>query len=264
MSNLVRILAGLLLSLLLSLSACTDHRLNEPGQPRLRLKRTISTSPGFPGTTEFVYDPQGRQAAYVYLGDRATFSYDANNRVSNILFPYVTTVDITGEQTVFTYDDAQRQVRATNSLLITVNGQYTPRNPIKTSVYNFDTQNLPTSLVESTPISTIVATTEFSFSAGNLARTVSQSTASANRTASDYSYDSHPNPFFGLIGPGVTDARRFSRNNVVKLTTTTNLGTPTQSQPQDQYTIQYEYNAQGLPIRAITSNTELRFEYESY
>lgn len=260
MRNLIPILTGLLIGL----SACTDHRLTEPGQPRLRLKRTISTSPGFPGTTEFLYDSQGRQAAYIYLGDRATFSYDASNRVSSILFPYVTTVDITGEQTVFTYDDTQRQVRATNSLLITVNGQYTPRNPIKTSIYTFDTQKQPTSLVESTPTSTFISTTEYSFSAGNLARTVSQSTASASRTAFDYSYDSHPNPFYGLIGPGVTDARRFSRNNVIKLTVTDNLGTPMQSQPRDQYTIQYEYNAQGLPTRAVTLNTELRFEYENY
>lgn len=281
MLHTTRFLMGLGLSLLLSLSACTKteevleepeqpllrlgaSRLNEPGQPRLRLKRTTSTSPGFPGTTEFLYDQKGRQSAYVYLGDTARFTYDANDRITSILFAYKTTVDITGEQTLFEYDDAQRQVRTTNSLLITINGQYTPRNAIEKATYTMDSQNQPISFVRMSPQTLASTTNEQSFTDGNLTRSVQQSSSSSYRYALDFAYDNRPNPYFGLIGPGVTDMRRFSRNNVAKATMIDNFGTPTQGLPRDQYTIQYEYNEQGLPTRAVAPGMVLRFEYESY
>lgn len=263
MITITRALVGLALMLLVGLAGCLDHRLNgtdQPSQPRLRLKRTTSTSPGFPGVTEFVYDQQGRQAAFIYVGDRATFTYDANGRLNKILYAYQTTVAITGEQTIVTYDDAQRQVRAALSNLITVNGQYTPQTLLKTSTYTYDAQqNLPTTLVESTPTPATVSTTEFSFAGGNLVRTIGQTAGQTNRTTFDYSYDGQTNPFYGLIGPGITDARRFSRNNVVKTVVTSSNGGG-----QSQLMIQYEYNAQGFPTSATAGNTELRYEYETY
>lgn len=254
-------------SLLVGLAACTDHlQPTEPTsqpQTRLRLKRTVSTSPGFPGTTEFVYDQQGRQTAFIYLGDRADFTYNAASRLSSILFAYQTTVDITGEQTLFSYNDAQRQVRSTLSLLTTVNGQYTPSSQLKTSTYTFDTSfNKPVSLVDSSRNPATVSTTTYTFTGDNLTRTRNQSSSQPNQTAFDYSYDDKPNPFYGLIGPGITDARRFSRNNVAKTVVTNGLGTATES--QSQLMIQYEYNAQGLPTRAVAGPTQLTYEYETY
>lgn len=261
MKNSMRTLIGFAFCLLLGLNACTDHRPNEPAPARLRLKRTISNSPGFPGTTEFLYDTQGRQAAFIYLGDTARFTYEAANRLSSILFAYKTVVDVTGEQTTFTYDDAQRQVRSTLVDLITVNGQYTPRNPLKTSIYTFDgTTNLPVTLVESTPYSPGSSRVDYQSGGGNLTRSTAKPASQNGQTIFAYTYDSHPNPFNGLIGPGITDARRFSTNNVVRMVVTSGTEMPTQSETNTQY----EYNAQGLPTRAVSGMFELRYEYETY
>ena len=275
-----RILRVLKLGLLLGLSACTQNqplvepeqpqllrlgaaRTDDPNQPRLRLKRTISTSPGLPGTTDFLYDQQGRQSGYVYLGDTARFTYDANDRITSILYAYVTRENVTGEQTVFTYDNAQRQVRTTLSLLTTVNGQYTPLRAIKTSTYTMDDQNQPIRFTDTSPQSGGSSAYEQTFASGNLTRTLSQS-GSSDRLASDYTYDNRLNPFLGLIGPGVGDMRRFSRNNVLKLSMIDHFGTPSQGQPRDVYSVQYEFNEQGLPTRATSPGVVLRYEYESY
>ena len=280
MVRAIRIQTVLKLGLLLGLSACTQNqpliesqptqllrlgvaRTNDLGQPRLRLKRTISTSPGLPGTTDFLYDRQGRQSGFVYLGDTAKFTYDANDRITNILFAYATRDNITGEQTVFTYDDAQRQVRTTLSLLTTINGQYTPLRAIKTASYTMDDQNQPVRFTDVSPQSGASSAYEQTFASGNLARTVSQS-GNSDRTASDYTYDDRLNPFMGLIGPGVGDMRRFSRNNVLKLSMIDKLGTSSEGQPRDIYSIQYEFNEQGLPTRAVSPGVVLRYEYESY
>jgi hypothetical protein len=275
-----RILTVLGLSLLLGVSACTEKqpvedpqqpqllrlgaaRLNDPDQPRLRLKRTISTSPGLPGTTEFLYDQQGRQSGYVYLGDTAKFTYDADDRITNILLAYLTRDNITGEQTVFTYDNAQRQVRATLSLLTTVNGQYTPLRSIKISTYSLDDKNQPVSFTDTAPQSGGSSVYEQTFDSGNMTRSVSQS-GSSNQVASDFTYDNRLNPFFGLIGPGIGDMRRFSRNNVLKLSMIDKFGSPSQGQPRDIYSIQYEFNEQGLPTRAVSPGVVLRYEYERF
>ncbi|RYC69846.1 hypothetical protein [Spirosoma sordidisoli] len=280
MVHITRSLTGLTISLFLGLSACTQNqslvepeppqllrlgatRTNDPGQPRLRLKRTVSTSPGLPGITEFLYDQQGRQSGYVYLGDTATFTYDANDRITSILYSYTTRENVTGEQTIFAYDDAQREVRATLSLLTTINGQYAPLRAIKTSVYRMDGQNQPIGFTDTSPQSGASSAYEQTFAGGNLSRTISQA-GSSSRVASDFTYDNRSNPFFGLIGPGIGDMRRFSRNNVLKLSMIDNFGSPTQAQPRDVYTIQYEFNEQGLPTRAVSPGVVLRYEYESY
>ncbi|GAB3752399.1 hypothetical protein [Spirosoma pomorum] len=280
MFHAARILTILGLSLLAGLSACTENqsvnepeqpqllrlgaaRLNDPSQPRIRLKRTISTSPGLPGTTDFLYDKQGRQSGYVYLGDTAKFTYDANDRVTNIRYTYVTRDNITGEQTAFTYDDALRQIRTTVSLLTTTNGQYTPLRTITTSAYTLDAQNQPVSFTNTSPQTSASSSYEQTFAGGNMTRSISQS-GSSYRTASDFTYDNRLNPFFGLIAPGVGDMRRFSRNNVTKLSMIDNFGASTQAQPRDIYTIQYEFNEQGLPTRAVSPGVVLRYEYESF
>lgn len=281
MVHATRIRTGLQLGLLLGLSACTQNqpdpqpsqqpqllrlgeaRANDPNQPRLRLKRTFSTSPGLPGTTEFLYDQQGRQSGYVYLGDTARFTYDANDRITRIQSSYTTQSNITGEQTEFSYDDAGRQVRATLSLLTTVNGQYTPLRVIKTSTYTMDDQNQPIRFNDSSPQSGGSTSYEQTFANGNMTRSVSQANNS-DKVASDYTYDNRLNPFYGLIGPGVGDMRRFSRNNVLKLAIIDQFGSPSPAQPRDAYSIQYEFNEEGLPTRAVSPGVILRYEYERF
>lgn len=278
-----RIWTGLQLGLLLGLGACTQNqplleteppqqpqllrlgaaRATDSGQPRLRLKRTLSTSPGLPGTTEFLYDQQGRQSGYVYLGDTVRFTYDADDRITRIRSRYTTQSDITGEQTEFSYDEAGRQVRATLSLLTTINGQYTPLRAIKTSTYTMDEQNQPIRFTDSSPQSSSSTAYEQTFASGNMTRSVSQANNS-DKVASDYSYDSRLNPFYGLIGPGVGDMRRFSRNNVLKLVMIDQFGSASPAQPRDVYSIQYEFNEQGLPTRAVSPGVILRYEYESF
>ena len=42
------------------------------------------------------------------------------------------------------------------------------------------------------------------------------------------------------------------------------FGSTTQSQPREVYSIQYEFNEQGLPTQAVSTGVVLRYEYESH
>lgn len=218
---------------------CTDH-LSRPTSPqRLRLKTVTSTNTdGTTTQTTFEYDVQNRLVAYNdYTGLRNTITYDAQNQYQQI--------DNSVSRTYFTYQSSQNGMLVTAKRYVLDVGE----RLVETYTYGFDAGNR---LTNSTYVQGTVANpnlvtqseTTYAYTGDNITTVTVK--ALRNTRIDTYQYDDKPNPFYGLIGPGVDELRRFSRNNA------TQLGI--------QPTIVYEYNAQGLPTR-IGDQT---LTYESY
>jgi len=67
--------------------------------------------------------------------------------------------------------------------------------------------------------------------------------------SADYQYDDKINPYYGLIGSGITEQRRYSFNIIVKSTYTPDVTYPTANQTTE--VASYEYNAQEYPTWVI-------------
>lgn len=123
-----------------------------------------------------------------------------------------------------------------------------------------DGQNNPLSQYN-TPILTggqDIVYSSYSYLNGNITKEGNQSCGRCSLSTITYQFDDKPNPFYGLIGPGITEVRRSSRNNVVR---SFYAFAP---QPDQETLLSYEYNAQGYPTKATSSGGEVRFEYKRY
>ena len=227
--------------------SCTDH-LSRPASPqRLRLKTTTSTFDGTTTQTSFEYDAQNRQVAYSQGDVRGTITYDAQGQYQQIDETRPNGVT----RTRFTYQSSAqgREVTAIVYGVTPVNGREL-ESLIETRTYNFDANNQLTrsSYTAGELIGASTTFTTYSYTGTN----VTTVEAGSNRTVYTYLYefDDKLNPYYGLIGPGIDEVRRFSRNNPIKYTPVPSAGN----------TYSYEYNVQGLPTRI--DNTTLT--YESY
>ncbi|MFD2569950.1 hypothetical protein ACFSUS_04845 [Spirosoma soli] len=250
------------LALVVSLWSCTDHRLNENQQPRLRLKRTISTVPGSAGTTEFFYDAQGREASFVSGDYKGIFEYANTNRIQRFFF-IIPGGSFPGEYNLFTYNSANPEGGVnvlTSTLRAIINGDYIKGDERRNyTLYPIVNQKGQFSEV---PVnSPFGVTSDLTYAGNNLIQKITRPLRAGLTTNVTYEYDDKANPFYGLIGlEGVSGIPSlYNRNNVTKVTTEVQ-GNPT---PQIVVT-QYEYNAQGLPTKATTGGGEIRFEYETY
>ncbi len=246
MSRIIRIQLTALL-LINTLWGCTDHSSRPLTPLRLRLKTT--TSANFDGTTtqnSFTYDAQNRLIAYSEGNDtRGTITYNAQNQYQRIDF-------VRGSATYRT--DFTYQTFAGGSRSVTAVTNQVFQNGVTgladTRTYSFDANNRLTrssyAPAGSTPIGETISI--YTYTGEN----ITQVQANAIRTVATYLYefDDKPNPFYGLVGAGIDEVRRYSRNNLVKYTPV----------PSASYIYSYEYNAQGLP----TKIDNVTLTYESY
>lgn len=251
----------ILVSLLGLLTACTDHRLGELSPQRLRLKRTLSTLPGFPGTTVFNYDSQGRESSFTYEGYEGRFTYDSQNRVR--VYNYIKSdAPNASELYSFNYLGADT-VRMYRYAALLYQGDYSPQIRLRDYYYLLNSAQQPVFVSDAAP----TAGPEyhngvFTYSGGNLIRREEISYARSPVYSADYQFDDKYNPYYSLIGPGITEQRRYSLNNIVKSTYTPDVRYPTANQTTE--VASYEYNAQGYPTSVTFPSGKVMFEYERY
>lgn len=251
----------LIVCLLSVLAACTDHRLGELAPDRLRLKRTVSTIPGFPGTTVFTYDSQGRENSFTYEGYEGRFTYDNQNRVR--VYNYIKSDSPNASELYsFNYLGADT-VRVFRSAALLSQGEYSPRTRLRDYYYLLNSAKQPVFVSDAAPSAgPEYHNGVFTYSGGNLIRREDISYARSPVYGADHQYDNKINPFYGLIAPGITEQRQYSQNNIVKSTYTPDVRYPTLNQTVDVVT--YEYNTQGYPTSATSSGGKVTFEYERY
>jgi hypothetical protein len=251
----------LLLSLVSGLAACTDHRTGQLTPERLRLKRTVSTLPGFPGTTVFNYDSQGRESSFTYEGYEGRFTYNEQNKVR--LYNYVQLSNTNAaEQYSFNYPRPDSVIIYRYAAILN-QGQYSPVVRQRDYYYNLNAAQQPIYVFDAAPgYGPEFHNATFTYTASNLTRQEAVSYARSPVYSADYQYDDRYNPYYGLIGPGITEQRRYSLNNIVKSTFTPDVRYPTANQTTE--VASYEYNAQGYPTSATYPSGKLTFEYERY
>lgn len=241
----------LALFLMVGLLACTDHRLRPLSPLGFRLKtveivngltttfnydsgnRVESYSRSNGGQGLFYYDDQSRYLRYDVpstqipgQGERARFTYLPNTNGFNVnLNTYISgsSIEFQFEQRSYGVDDNKRVTGFTN------NGQ----SRLETQSYEYTGDNITTAVF------TVLRT----------------------RSTRIYEFDNKPNPYYGLIVPGVDDFITYSRNNITKVTTVSSNGSPF---VVAEYV--YEYNERGLPTRVINKDgtQDVRFTYESF
>ena len=253
--NLRTLLTGVLL--ICSVLACTDHRLNPVAPSGLRLKTTLNVNSGSsPFNTEYTYGSNNRVTSFTTtLGTKGVFTYDEKNQYKQFNYFYQLADESRGERTLFQYSQDG------NSLTVNTNffENGNQGSIFKTTRYEFDAdKRLLGSSTGDGPGST-VETSTYQYTGGNI---TSQSIiANGTTRITAYEYDDKPNPYYGLIAPDIGEIRRFSRNNVTKITDVT------PGEPQRVFgEYFYEYNAQGLPQKQIlrTGTQMVLFTYESY
>ncbi|GAB3570657.1 hypothetical protein GCM10027578_27400 [Spirosoma luteolum] len=243
------------------LTACTDHRLGELTPQRLRLKRTVSTLPGFPGTTVFNYDSQGRESSFTYEGYEGRFTYDSQNRVRD--YNYIKSdAPNASDLYYFTYLGADT-VRMYHYVALLYQGNYSPQIRLRDYQYQLNSAKQPVSVYDAAPgAGPVYHSGVFTYSGGNLTRRVDVSFARAPLNSNDYQFDDKINPYYDLIGPGITEQRRYSLNNIIRSTYTPDVRFPTANQTTE--VASYEYNAQGYPTSVTYPSGKVTFEYERY
>lgn len=266
LSNVIKCFT-LLLFLNMVLGSCTDHRQGELSPNRLRLKRTISTYPGFPGTTEFAYDGAGRESGFTYGNYIGSFTYNSRGQVATYIYAgpvssvangYTT---YEGDYNEFSYS-SPTNLTVYNGPLVAVNGNYVSDRTFARRVYTYTLDGQSRTLSQyNTPVSAggqDLATSDYTYSGDNIVKEANRSCSRCTPSTTAYQFDDKSNPFYGLIGPGITEVRRSSRHNVIR---SVYAFAP---QPDQETVISYEYNAQGYPTKATSSGGEVRFEYERY
>ncbi len=253
-----------------SLWSCTDHR-NSPAAPqRLRLKATDNSIPqasslaDYQGRTEYSYDQMGRLASVFRPGvSRTLFMYDEQNRVLRYMvqgelspdFYWIVLEYLVGgsSATVQSYKNSDRK---------------SPFSTDPTGTISFGTDGRVTNW--STGVGPNLHANSYTYTGDNITH-ISEA-FSRTQTSSLQEYDSKLNPFYGLITPDytgiITDisrddvVRRSNRNNVIKYS----IVDRTSGNVTKTTLYEYDYNAQGLPIKARVTGQpgELVFTYEAY
>jgi len=236
-----------------------------------RIKRIVYEGAWATGaTTEFEYGSDGKVSRAIYVGHdfgrgapKGLFTYNASNQLASYTYqyPYLDSQGFAGEQTVFSYSpQGSGPGQPTTDILFAQTDFVKPdgtRQLLKHTTSTLFGGVVSTVRTEATTAGSTATTDQYTFEGGNL-------TAIKALTGPDqyetFTYDTKPNPFFGLVGPDITPMRRYSRNNLTEATVRYSSGSVR------TYTISYTYNEQGLPITAQTSSTSSRilFEYETY
>lgn len=226
------------------LMACADHQLRPTAPLRLRLKTIFYSNAN---------DSLARQ----------DYTYDANNRLATITTP-------SGSKIVYEYDEQNRYKKYSTS-----NPAYPMNDEVTQFVYNYSnytndfqvfigarqqgdyTVDANKRILKFTSFQVGFYQNEtYSYTGDNVTTIEYRLGSSTSKT--NFEYDTHPSPFYGLAGPGFTAEQSLSRNNVTKLTYPAS---------GDTVEIQYEYNAQGLPIKqkiGTIPTSERVYTYESY
>lgn len=248
------------LGLITSLLACTDHRLGGVLSPVQQRLKTVSGSLN------------------------STYTYDSQNRLATISKP-------TGGLSTFIYDDVQKytEVRQFANASDQANGTRTtfpysfPNKDFTTTIYSFNNgatnyysmiDEIHYTVDPLTP-SHLRSVTRYYYSTQRDVRVyeytgdnITKGTFSFGRVSlgdKTYEYDNKINPFFGSTDPDIDDIQRFSRNNVVKITST--YPPIAGGYPDEVITYAYEYNQQGLPTKRTTTQGGTgvtTYSYESY
>ena len=220
------------------------QEVNQLAAPQLRLKTTNNVRyGGTPGSTEYVYDPTGRVASFTTSqGTKGVFAYDEQNRYKWLNYLYKPGDEKNGETHQYTYTTDGFTIKVSKL----VDGNITTE--ISTKVYKVDGQGHLVSIATSSPWGSELET--FEYTGNNITR---QQFASGSEVR--FEHDDKTNPYFGLMAPDIGVTRRFSRNNVVKLTT--NGRTPAE--------VSFTYNADGFPVKLteINGSGEVYYTYES-
>ncbi|QKZ13115.1 hypothetical protein [Spirosoma sp. KUDC1026] len=257
----------LLVGLSAVFGACTDHRQGELAPNRLRLKRSISTYANFPGTTEFSYDSLGRESGFTYGNFKGSFTYNIRGQVATYINagPVISVVNgytnYEGERNEFIYD-SPTALRIISNTLVALAGRYLPDREFTRRIYNYtlDGQSKPLGQYNTGPIlgGQDVRSSSYAYLGDNIVTEKVSNCGRCYETTATYQFDDKLNPLYGLIGPGITEVQRSSRNNVIK-SVLADVG-----RPDIESITTYEYNTQGLPTKATSSTGEVRFEYERY
>ncbi|MVM35301.1 hypothetical protein GO755_35090 [Spirosoma sp. HMF4905] len=232
--------------------SCTDHRLRPLDSQQMRLKTSNNINfGGFPFSTTYTYDAMNRVAFFTTsIGSQGTFQYDAQGRYR--LFDYFPNAADTknGDETSFTYNTNNNNVVVYTGGLF--NGSYTSTR--ETLFYMADANKRFTSYNNGQ--SSSFAGEDFYYTGENITRIDVRSGHSVETFL--YEYDTNPNPYYGLIAPDISSVRRFSRNNVIKITNQTT------GKVNAVYT--YTYNELGLPttLQNVTGSGQIQYTYESY
>jgi hypothetical protein len=218
----------------------------------MRLKTTNNINfGGFPFSTTYTYDANNRVAYFTTsIGSQGVFQYDAQGRYRLLdYFPNAADTQ-NGDETSFIYNTNDNGMRVLTGGL--VNGSYTTTR--ETLYYLADANKRITSYNNGG--SSNYAGETYYYTGDNITRIDVISGHSVEVFL--YEYDSNPNPYYGLIAPDIGAVRRFSRNNVTKITNQTT------GKVNAVYT--YTYNGSGLPITLQDSNSsgQVHYTYESY
>ena len=245
----------------LSLLGCTDHQLGGPSSPvRLRLKTVQDGSV----LTTYTYDSQNRLAMITKAdGGLSIYSYDDATRTT-LVKQYPDPADqTTGFAALLPYS---LDVAGAHTSYHSIVNSVIQNSPNDETIYYFVDAHKHVSTVNTQYGTGGVIGSYFSnytYTGENITQESSEWRSLHLRDVV-YEYDDKINPFFGSNDPNIgdiADLKRFSRNNVTKVTITSVSGL-------DDKTIvyAYEYNQQGLPMKRITqgSNEVINYTYESY
>ncbi|GAB4004722.1 hypothetical protein GCM10028808_02930 [Spirosoma migulaei] len=255
------------LGFLVSLFACSDHRLGGSLSPvRLRLK----TVAGGGLNTTYTYDSQNRLASIskadgslgiISYGD-PDHKYSANGLDNTLFVQLPNPADqTTGAITLYPRNLDGTTFSATKySLVNSRPGNYRFQN----YQYTFDANRHISTIYSVDPnVNPSGDFFTFTYTGENITRgAYSYVGGHFNAGVFAYEYDDKINPFFGLLDPDIDPLDRFSRNNRVKSSSSSFSNTPVT-------TYEYEYSSQGLPTKRTTKQdgtivSVLTYTYESY
>ncbi|WP_020600048.1 hypothetical protein [Spirosoma panaciterrae] len=248
-----------ILALMVSFSACQDHRIPQAPGSKFRIKKVTV---GYENATDYSY------SIYTYMSTGLLASVDQYTVKGN-------SAAVQNSKTVMTYDGQGKILKAEMQLLSS-NGaaQWVPfqnytyeydKNGIITQIKRYDLAN-PASPVlidqhlleynvarlpikQSYTIGTHQWVEQYTYSGGNVVKVDRNDNLSGLSTLV-FQYDDKPNPFYGLI-TGPPSYTIFSANNII---------TPNQI---------YTYDSNGLLIKGTLAvsgfgNYITKFEYEPY
>ena len=246
--------------LAISLLACTDHRLGGALSPsRFRL-RTVTSSLN----TTYTYDNQNRLATISKSsGVLSVFAYDDIQKYADLKQFSSAADQTTGIRITFPYSFPNKDFTSTIYSFFSTNP------------YNYNQIDQTSYRVDPLTPSHIQAVTRYLNSSqqdvrvyaytGDNITTGRFTLGRVSEGTKTYEYDGKINPFFGSTDPDLDDIQRFSRNNVVKITSS--YPPIAGGYPDQVITYQYEYNQQGLPTKRTTvegGRDVATYGYESY